>query len=113
MLSRIRSVSCEDCSRSYEPIDFLALLIGYARSFERTLSDFFERLVPFGTAFMALFGRNCLPHRSSLSRFLADVDRPCLESFRTLFEQSSFARSMEHRFHWRHLGPPGAPLPRL
>src|SRR5258706_10110749 len=76
---------------SYEPIDFLALLIGYAISGERTLSDFFERLVPFGTAFMALFGRNCLPHRSSLSRFLADVDRPCLEAFRTLFEQSSFA----------------------
>ena len=36
---------------------------------------------------MALFGRNSLPHRSSLSRFLADVDRPCLEAFRTLFEQ--------------------------
>ena len=90
MLSRIRSVSCEDCSRSYEPIDFLALLIGYAISGERTLSDFFERLVPFGTAFMALFGRNCLPHRSSLSRFLADVDRPCLEAFRTLFERHSF-----------------------
>jgi hypothetical protein len=25
-----------------------------------------------------------------LSRFLADVDRPCVEAFRTLFEQSSF-----------------------
>src|SRR5437870_4209784 len=39
---------------------------------------------------MALFGRRCLPHRSSLSRFLADVDRPCLEAFRTLFEQHTF-----------------------
>jgi len=39
---------------------------------------------------MALFGRRDLPHRSSLSRFLADVDRPCLEAFRTLFEQQSF-----------------------
>ena len=76
---------------SYEPIDFLALLIGYAISGERTLADFFERLAPFGSAFMALFGRSSLPHRSSLSRFLADVDRPCLEAFRTLFEQSSFA----------------------
>ena len=36
---------------------------------------------------MALFGCRSLPHRSSLSRFLADVDRPCLEAFRTLFEQ--------------------------
>src|SRR6266496_3696496 len=76
---------------SYEAIDFLALLIGYAISGERTLADFFERLAPFGPAFMALFGRKSLPHRSSLSRFLADVDRPCLEAFRTLFEQFSFA----------------------
>src|SRR5437660_9941305 len=76
---------------SYEPIDFLALLLGYAISGERTLADFFERLAPFGSAFMALFGRASLPHRSSLSRFLADVDRPCLQAFRRLFEQSSFA----------------------
>ncbi|HEX6109195.1 MAG TPA: hypothetical protein VFZ02_07235 [Ktedonobacteraceae bacterium] len=75
---------------TYEPSDFLALLIGYAISGERTLSDFFERLTPFGPAFMALFGRKSLPHRSSLSRFLADVDRPCVEAFRTLFEQNSF-----------------------
>src|SRR5947207_11794226 len=76
---------------TYEPIDFLALLIGYAISGERTLADFFERLSPFESAFMALFGRRCLPHRSSLSRFLAAVDRPCLEAFRALFEQQSFA----------------------
>jgi len=75
---------------SYEPIDFLALLTGYAVSGERTLADFFERLAPFETAFMALFERRNLPHRSSQSRFLADVDRPCLEAFRTLFEQHSF-----------------------
>jgi hypothetical protein len=72
----------------YEPIDFLALLIGYAISGERTLADFFERLEPFETAFMALFGRRSLPHRSSLSRFLSSVDRSCLEAFRTLFQQS-------------------------
>src|SRR6185437_9087571 len=35
--------------------------------------------------------RRYLPHRSSFSRFLADVDRPCLEAFRRLFEQSSKA----------------------
>jgi hypothetical protein len=62
---------------TYEPIDFLALLLGYAISGERTLADFFERVEPFETAFMALFGRSGLPHRSSLSRFLAAVDRPC------------------------------------
>src|SRR5260370_39031414 len=75
---------------NYEPIDFLAVLIGYAISGERTLADFFECLVPFETAFMALFGRSNLADRSSLSRFLADVDRPCLEAFRTLFRQHSF-----------------------
>jgi hypothetical protein len=53
---------------SYEPIDFLGLLMGYAISGERTLADFFERVAPFASAFMALFGRRCLPHRSSLSR---------------------------------------------
>ena len=73
---------------NYEPIDFLALLIGYAISGERTLADFFERLEPFETAFMALFERRSLPHRSSLSRFLSSVDRSCLEAFRTLFQQS-------------------------
>src|SRR5438552_8422437 len=29
---------------TYEPIDFLAVLIGYAISGERTLADFFERV---------------------------------------------------------------------
>src|SRR5215470_16962987 len=75
----------------YEPIDFLALLLGYAISGERTLEAFFARVAPFGSAFMALFGRRCCPHRASLSRFLADVDRPCLEAFRSLFQQFSFA----------------------
>lgn len=75
----------------YELLDFLAVLIGYALSGERTLADFFERVAPFGTAFMALFGRTELPHRSSLSRFLADVDRECLEAFRALFHQHALA----------------------
>src|SRR5213082_4260502 len=50
---------------TYEPIDFLALLIGYAISGERRLPDFFERVEPFEAAFTALFGRRCLPHRAS------------------------------------------------
>jgi hypothetical protein len=76
---------------SYEPLDFLALLLGYAISEERTLTDFFERAAPFGSAFAALFGRARLPHRSSLSRFLAAVDRPCVESLRHLFQQHGLA----------------------
>jgi hypothetical protein len=79
------------CFGRYEPIDFLAVLIGYAISGERTLADFFACVAPFETAFMALFGRTALPHRSSLSRFLAAVDRSCLEALRTLFHKYGLA----------------------
>jgi hypothetical protein len=72
----------------YEVIDSLVLLFGYASSGERTLQEFFPRLAPFAMPFMALLGRSELPHRSSLSRFLAAVDRPCLEAFRTQFEKT-------------------------
>jgi len=57
----------------YEVIDFLAVLFGYARSSERTLEEFYERLLPFAQPFMALFDREKLPSRSALSRFLASV----------------------------------------
>jgi hypothetical protein len=72
---------------TYEPLDFLAPLLGYAISGERSLADFFQRVAPFNEAFMALFGRDTLSHRSSLSRFLSAIDRPCLEAFRSLFHQ--------------------------
>jgi hypothetical protein len=98
---------------SYEPLDFLAVLIGYAISGERTLSGFFDRLAPFGAAFLALFGRADLPHRATLSRFLAHVDHPCLEAFRHLFEQNSLARGVDERCHWGDVGSAGAPLHRL
>jgi hypothetical protein len=70
---------------TYEVLDFVAVLLGYAVSGEPTLEAFFERLLPFAQPFMALFGRNQLPARSTLARFLAAVDRPCLEAFRHLF----------------------------
>jgi hypothetical protein len=54
---------------SYEPLDFLVVLIGYAISGERTLSDFFERLAPFDTAFMALFGRGSASPSLQLESF--------------------------------------------
>src|SRR3989454_5465441 len=56
-----------------EVIDFLAVLFGYARSFERTLEEFYERLLPLAQPFMALFDRQRLPSRSALSRFLASL----------------------------------------
>src|ERR1051326_9051721 len=55
----------------YEVIDFLAVLFSYAISGERTLEAFYERLAPFAVPFMALFDRDQLPARPTLSRFLA------------------------------------------
>src|SRR5438046_3100541 len=54
----------------YEVIDFLAVLFGYAISGERTLEAFYERLSPWAAAFMALFGRDRLPARATLSRLV-------------------------------------------
>ena len=76
----------------YDLIDFVAVLIGYAVSSEPTLLAFYERLAPFAEPFMALFGRNQLPHRSTLSRFLAALDQPTVEALRTLFQKYLLAR---------------------
>src|SRR5215472_14307861 len=51
----------------YDVIDFLAVLFGYAISGERTLEEFYETLQPFAVPFMALFDRDRLPARSTLS----------------------------------------------
>jgi hypothetical protein len=70
----------------YDVIDFVAVLLAYALSGEPTLEAFFDRLRPFADPFMALFGRDQLPDRSTLSRFLADVDVACLEALRQRFD---------------------------
>src|SRR5205823_8038499 len=67
-----------------EVIDFLAVLFGYAISGERTLEAFYERLQPFAVPFMALFERDRLPARSTLSRFLAALTEAPVEALRTL-----------------------------
>lgn len=77
----------------YDVIDFVAVVIGYAVSGEGTLKGFYERLSPFAEPFMALFGRNQLPHRSTLSRFLAALDQPAVEALRTLFQENLLARN--------------------
>jgi len=76
----------------YDLIDFVVMLLGYALSGESTLLAFYERLVPWAEPFMALFGRDRLPHRSTLSRFLAALDQPTVEALRTLFHKDLFAR---------------------
>lgn len=70
---------------TYDTIDFVAVLIGYAVSSEPSLKAFYERLAPFAEVFMALFGRRQLPDRSTLSRFLAALDQATVEALRTLF----------------------------
>jgi hypothetical protein len=77
----------------YEVIDFLAVLIGYALSEEPTLQAFYARLTPFAPSFLALFERDQLPHRSTVSRFLASLDRSTVEALRSLFEQDLVART--------------------
>ena len=79
----------------YDVIDFVAVLLGYAISGERTLETFYERVQPFAQAFMALFGRDRLPARSTLSRFLAALDQAPVEALRTLFLEDLMARPLE------------------
>ena len=78
----------------YEVIDFVALLIGYAISGERTLEDFYEHLLPFALPFMSLFGRDRLPDRSTLSRFLAALTPEPVEALRTLILSDLLARPL-------------------
>ena len=76
----------------YEVIDFFAVVLGYAVSGEPTLEAFYKRLQPYGSAFMALFGRKSLPHRSTLSRFLTAFDQASVEALRALFLEDLLAR---------------------
>ena len=80
----------------YDVIDFLVVLFGYARSFERTLEEFYERLQPFAIPFMALFERDRLPARSTLSRFLAALTEVPVEALRTLFLDDLESRPLTH-----------------
>lgn len=98
----------------YEVIDFVAVLFGYAVSGERTLEAFYEHLHPWADAFMALFGRDRLPARATLSRFLAALDQTAVESLRTLFlKDGAFAPSGKRGAARRDVRPAGEPLPRF
>jgi hypothetical protein len=78
----------------YDLIDFVAVLLGYAISGERALEAFYERVHPFASAFMALFGRDRLPARSTLSRFLAALTPEPVEALRSLFLEDLLARQL-------------------
>src|SRR5881275_1853817 len=78
----------------YEVIDFLAVLFGYAISGERTLEGFYEELQPFAPTFMALFDREQLPARSTLSRFLTALRQEPVEALRSLFLDDLLSRPL-------------------
>ncbi len=80
----------------YEVIDFVAILFGYAISGEGTLETFYARLAPFAQPFMALFGRDRLPARSTLSRFLAALTQEPVDALRTLFLEDLLARPLSN-----------------
>jgi hypothetical protein len=80
---------------TYEVLDFVVVLLGYAISGEPTLLAFYERLTPFAIPFMALFHRQKLPHRATLSRFLAALDSPCVEALRGLFQDDLITQTAQ------------------
>ena len=80
----------------FEVLDFVAILFGYALSGELTLQTFYERLRPWASVFMALFGRDRLPSRSALSRWLAQLPPELVEALRTCFLSDLLARQLCH-----------------
>ncbi len=64
--------------------------------YKPTSQAYFDRLTPVAAPFMALFERGSLPHRASLSRFLAAVDGPGVEALRALFVSSSLTWGWTH-----------------
>jgi len=78
----------------YKVIDFLVVLFGYAISGERTLEAFYQRLQPFADPFMALFGCDRQPVRSTLSRFLAALTSEPVDALRSLFLDDLLSRPL-------------------
>jgi len=79
-----------------EVIDFLAVLFGSARSFERPLESFSQRLQPFAVPFMALCERDRLPARSTLSRLLTALTQEPVEALRSLFLDDLLSRPLSN-----------------
>src|SRR5260370_27822651 len=88
------------------------MLFGYAVSGDRTLTAFYQRLLPFAEPFMALFGRAKLPHPATLSRFLAALDQGCVEALRTLCARRSGGTTGVRLPTWWGVGPTGPPVDR-
>jgi hypothetical protein len=88
----------------YEVIGFLVVVFAYAISGERTLKAFYERLQPFAVPFMALFDRDQLPARSTLSRFLAALTEATVCALRTIFLDDLLSRPLSNDSNEKQTG---------
>jgi hypothetical protein len=66
----------------------------YAISGERTLEAFYERLQPFAVPFMALFARDQLPVRSTLSRDFSALASEPFDALCSLFLDDLLSRPL-------------------
>jgi hypothetical protein len=78
----------------YEMIDFLAVQIALCHQRRTPASSVlsFDCMQPFAVPFMALFDRDQLPVRSTLSRFLTALPMEPVEALRSLFLDDLLAR---------------------
>ena len=72
-------------------IDVLLVLLAHACSGNRSLRETYGEFRPFAAELMSLWGRDVMPSASQLGRWLARVDRPALEAWRSLFFSTSAA----------------------
>jgi hypothetical protein len=69
----------------FEVVDFVLVLLAYASSEARTLKAFYQQARPTAQVLMGAWGRNGMPSRSALSRFLKDVTPTAVEALRDFF----------------------------
>ncbi len=86
-------------------IDIVVVLFGYEILGERRLPAFYQRLQPFADPFMALFGRDWLPVRSTLSRDFSALTSEPVDTLRSLFlddlRETAHSRKKSKRVVWR------------
>lgn len=69
----------------YLLLDFVLVLLAYALSGEPSVQTFYQHLQPVAPILMAAWQRERVPHRSTLSRFLAAIGPKTLDQLRSLF----------------------------
>jgi len=70
---------------TFEVMDFVLVLLAYASSEAPTLKAFYAQAEPSAEVLMSAWGRNAMPSRSALSRFLGCVSAPAVEALRDFF----------------------------